>query len=363
MAQGRKSWGGVLRFALCGVLLVWVFHRIFSNEAQQYLNATEGKWDMLSKWEQRSLSWRLGPQRLLEMARRLDALSITLALTQCGALVIVGGLRWRYVLGIQGLHLGRREATRISFVAHFFNAFLLGSAGGDVLKAWYAARLTHHRKAEAVVTVFVDRLMGIFALLVFAVALIPLNLPLVLENAWYRGVCLVVAGMMVAVGGLVWIGFYSEALAHDGPMARLFHRIPKGDALMRALSSCRTFGRHRRFLPIIAGWSLVVNVLIVMTFVTIARGLGLHIEGRVLWMVVPMVVCLAALPITPSGLGVRESLLVALLTVPVVGISHGEALSLSLLAYLANLAWSAVGGLVYVFMPDRKVLDEVRTAQ
>jgi hypothetical protein len=283
---------------------------------------------------------------------------VALALAQCGALVFVGGLRWRYVLRIQGLDLSVREATRISFVAHFFNAFLLGSTGGDVLKAWYAARLTHHRKAEAVLSVFVDRLMGIFALLVFAVALVPFNLPLLRAYALYQGISLVILGMMVAVGALVWIGFYSEALAQGGWIARMFQRIPKGVSLARALSSCREFGKHRGFLPVVAGWSLVINLLIVMTFVTISQGLGIPVSGRVLWMVVPMVVCVAALPITPSGLGVREHLLVGLLTVPMLGAEYGAALSLSLLAYLANTAWSFVGGLVYLLMPDRAALDE-----
>jgi hypothetical protein len=69
-----------------------------------------------------------------------------------------------------------------------------------------------------------------------------------------------------------------------------------------------------------------------------------------LWFVVPAVVCLAALPITPSGLGVRENFFVLLLAVdfPGFGVKPAEALSLSLLGYTLNLAWSAIGGLVYL---------------
>jgi hypothetical protein len=47
-------------------------------------------------------------------------------------------------------------AAEISLVAHFFNSFLLGSTGGDLMKAYYAARETHHKKTEAVMTVFAD---------------------------------------------------------------------------------------------------------------------------------------------------------------------------------------------------------------
>lgn len=361
MSSGRKSVGGIARFVLCGLLMLWIFHRIFSNEAQLSLAAGGTNWDSLSKWEQRQLSWTVGPRQLWNTTLRLDASVVGLALAQCGALVFIGGLRWRHVLRAQGIELSIREVTRISFVAHFFNAFLLGSTGGDVLKAWYAAKTTRHKKAEAVLCVFVDRLIGIFALLLFAVLLIPSNWHLLVAYKRYEGVALVIGGMLVAVGALVWIGLFSDLLHHDGTVSRTFRRLPKGESLARALGACRLFGRQRGFLPVMAGWSLVINLLIVQTFVTIANGLGLPVGWQTLWMVVPMVVCIAALPITPSGLGVRENLIVLLLTVPHFQVKHGEALSLSLLAYTANLVWSAVGGVVYLLLPDRQALRHAGT--
>jgi glycosyltransferase 2 family protein len=91
-----------------------------------------------------------------------------------GISIIAGVVRWRIVLEAQGLHLPLGRATTISFVAQFFNSFLLGSTGGDLIKAYYAARETHHKKTEAVTTVFVDRLVGLWAMLLFAgVMMIP----------------------------------------------------------------------------------------------------------------------------------------------------------------------------------------------
>ena len=75
-----------------------------------------------------------------------------------------------------------------------------------------------------------------------------------------------------------------------------------------------------------------------------------------------MVVCLAALPITPSGLGVRENLFVVLLAIEAFKIKHAEALSLSLLGYTANLLWSAVGGVVYLLLPERTALKSAVAA-
>jgi hypothetical protein len=74
----------------------------------------------------------------------------------------------------------------------------------------------------------------------------------------------------------------------------------------------------------------------------------LEIPFRLLLVLVPIIICLAALPITPSGLGLRENLYVLALTVPAVHVPPAAALSLSLLAYAGSLAWSLVGGLVYL---------------
>jgi uncharacterized membrane protein YbhN (UPF0104 family) len=242
------------------------------------------------------------------------------------------------------------EVTRLSFVAHFFNAFLLGSTGGDVWKAYAAARSTHHKKAEAALTVFVDRLIGMLALLVFAVFFAIPNGPLFLRFRRYDGVGLAIFGMMVVALVCAGAGFFTDILSEEGRLSRWMGRFPRMKAPLRALAACRLFGRNPGFLWRSAVLSLAINLAIVGTFAALASGLGLQIPRWNLWFVVPAVVCLAALPITPSGLGVRENLFVVLLAVdfPGFGVKPAEALSLSLLGYTLNLAWSAIGGLVYL---------------
>jgi uncharacterized membrane protein YbhN (UPF0104 family) len=335
----RRTLGQLARLAVCGLLLAAIFHAIFCNEAQIDLLA-QGKpeaWNTMGRWEQRQYAWTHSPSKLLEMAQRLDPGSLGLAFGLCGALIFLGGLRWREALRVQGLELPLGEVTRLSFVAHFFNAFLLGSTGGDVWKAYAAARSTHHKKAEAALSVFVDRLIGILALLVFAVVFAIPNGPLFLRFRRYDGVGLAVFGMMAIALSCAGVGFFTDLLCEGGPLSRWMARFPRMKGPLRALASCRLFGRNPGFLWRSALLSMLINLAIV-------------IPRWNLWFVVPAVVCLAALPITPSGLGVRENLFVVLLAIdfPGFGVKPAEALSLSLLGYTLNLAWSAIGGLVYL---------------
>ena len=358
---GGRSRGGLASWVRLGVAMVLmglILHIIFCNEAQLYLSDSGQRWSDLSKWDQRRLAWSRGPVELWRTARRLDGVNLVLALALCGVPVVAGGLRWRQALLVQGLRLSVAEVTRVSFVSHFFNAFLLGSTGGDVVKAWCAARWTREKRAEAALTVVVDRLLGTLALLLFAAVMIPMawearaGVPLFLGYRRYQAVALLVGGMAAVALLMVVVGFYTDLLAEGAPVARVLKRFPRGDSVVRALAACRLFGRHRRYIATTAAWSLVINLSIVGTFVALASGLKLEVPMRVLWFVVPAVVCVAALPVTPSGLGVREHLFVSLLAIEAFpGVKHGEALALALLGYTANLVWSAVGGVVYLALP------------
>lgn len=351
-------WSAWVRLGVAGVLMGLILHIIFCNEAQLHLAGSGTRWESLTKWEQRKLAWSRGPAELVGTARRLDAGSTVLALVLCGVPVVMGGLRWRRALRVQGLEISVGEIARVSFVAHFFNAFLLGSTGGDVVKAWVASRWTKEKRAEAALTVVVDRLVGTLALLLFTVAMVPWawegapGVGLFTVYRRYQAVLLLIGGMALGALLVVGVAFYTGWLSEGARLTRWLRRMPRGESLARALAACRLFGRSRGYVVSAVLYSLVINGAIVGTFAALAHGLGLEVPDRVLWFVVPAVVCVAALPVTPSGLGVREHLFVSLLAIEAFpGVRHGEALALALLGYTANLIWSAVGGVVYLAFP------------
>ena len=105
---------------------------------------------------------------------------------------------------------------------------------------------------------------------------------------------------------------------------------------------------------------MLLNFACVMQILALGWGLGLDMDSNMLVMmlVVPAVICISALPITPSGIGVRENLYVSLLSSTAIGIDQKAALSLSILAFAGSLLWSLVGGAVYFFFRSQKTLDQ-----
>ena len=79
-------------------------------------------------------------------------------------------VRWYILVRALDLPFTLGAAFRLGLVGAYYNAFLPGSVGGDLVKAYYIARDQPGRRASAVATVLADRLIGLFGLLWFAAA-------------------------------------------------------------------------------------------------------------------------------------------------------------------------------------------------
>ncbi len=349
------------------VLLLWIVHSIFVNEARQRAGSgqlvdmgTRIIWNKVQhppRMEQWRLGWTHGPPALWQTLRSVHPGSLGLSFILVGGTLFIGVARWRMMLNVHGLNLSFGRATEISLVAHFFNSFLLGTAGGDVMKAYYAARETHHKKSEAVIAVFVDRVVGLWAMLGFAAVMIVPNVSLFQQPGLRRAGAFVVlmAGAATVFAYLAFRGGVSRRWTS----ARIWLRkLPKGEWLERSLDNCREFGKQRGFVTRSLALSMVLNFVCVLQFWVLARGLDMKVSLTVLCFVVPTVICIAAVPIVPGGLGVRENLFVQLLASSVVGADATDALSLSLLAFAGSLFWSLIGGVVYLMFKQKHHLTE-----
>ncbi len=362
MKLGATIWRLGWRLAVCGLLLAWVFHTIFLKEGRLALEHQGQTWETLSRIAQWQAAWTHGPRELWQNLYHINPLALLVSIGLVGLAILINVIRWRLVLRVQGLELPARRATTISLVAHFFNSFLLGSTGGDLIKAYYAARETHHKKTEAVVTVFIDRLIGLGTMLIFACLMMLPNWSLLTQHkklgALSGATLLMTLGCVSVLSLAFWGG-----LSNVWPRAReVLRKLPKGAHLERSLDACRQFGRDKSFLMQAFLLSMVINVICVLQIVVLSQGMNVTIPPLALAVIVPIIICISALPITPSGLGVRENLFVLMLAVPEIGVVATKALSLSLLAFAGSLFWSLVGGAVYVSLKEREHLEEVTEA-
>ena len=360
MSSWKKAWNILWRVAVCVLLLGWIFLAIFYNEARLARLQLGEPWNELTRAERLHLAWTYGPPALLQTLLKVRLDSLLLAIALMGAMIWLGVARWQIMLRVQGLDFPFRRTFQISMVGQFFNSFLLGSVGGDLLKAYYVARETHHKKAEAVVTVLVDRLLGMSSMLALSCIMMAPNWQLIMSHRPLRLMAMFVIAMSMGCAGVFALAFWS-GVSKGVPKARLWlAKMPKGELLLRSLDASRLYGKHPGQLLQAFAVSMASNVVAILHFVVLAWGFGLKIPTIALGVLVPMITSISTLPITPSGLGVRENLYVLALAAPSIHVHETRALLLSLIAFATTLVWSAVGGLVYATMRRREHLEEIQ---
>ena len=115
-------------------------------------------------WLSRQERWNTLVKIFLQM--NIGIFAVVLGIFIISQIMI--GFRWWLLLRSQSIFVDFWAAVRLYFLGWFYNNFMPGSVGGDVLRAWYVTKHTD-KKFEAVLSVFVDRAVGLLSTLVIAV--------------------------------------------------------------------------------------------------------------------------------------------------------------------------------------------------
>ncbi|MGL6076952.1 MAG: lysylphosphatidylglycerol synthase transmembrane domain-containing protein [Fimbriiglobus sp.] len=82
--------------------------------------------------------------------------------------VLTQYIRWYLLVRAVDLPFTTWNAIRLGLVGTFYNTFLPGAIGGDFVKAYLIAKGQPGRQAAAASTVVMDRLLGLFGLILYA---------------------------------------------------------------------------------------------------------------------------------------------------------------------------------------------------
>lgn len=260
-------------------------------------------------------------------------------------LVLLTAWRWRWLVLALGLPLFPREAIRYTLYGVFFNLVVPGSTGGDVVKAYYAAQRTKV-PTKAVVSVFVDRLVGLFALVLFAAMFLFFG-P---SREGFGQAKALVAGVLGAavIGGVLVL---SSRVRRALGIVALLRRLPFQGVLKEIDAAIRLYRRHPGSLGLgflVSFFNHAGNATCVFL---LARALGLsEIRLTDVFPLVSVIGLLCAIPLLPGGWGVGE--LAFAYFFGQIGVAPSEAVGLSVVWRLANLTVSLPGGALWMLSRD-----------
>ena len=130
---------------------------------------------------------------------------------------------------------------------------------------------------------------------------------------------------------------------------------PQLDELSDRLTAFR--GRPRMFVELFAV-AAATQVLRIFVHVLVARALGLHVALAYFFLFVPLLAVLVSLPISLSGMGVREG--AGMFLFGMVGLAQGSAVSMQVTTFFVQIAVSLIGLVVFlVRIPSRRRQSQV----
>lgn len=253
--------------------------------------------------------------------------------------------RWGIFLRMQDMALSWKRIAAIFMIGVFFNLFLFGTTGGDILKIVYVSRDYSHRKGAAILTVIADRWIGLMVLLPFTALVVGGRYAWLTQTPAAAGLLWVLIIFTLTMSTLM-MGCYFLASHHV--VHRLPAKLPGRASLVRLGEAFAVFSRSWR--QTLAALALSVPVLFTFfgTFYCAARAFAAQVSLADIFSVMPVITVVTSLPISFSGLGLREKLFEKLLG-DLAAVPAELAVLISLAGFAIYLVWSLVGAIVYLF--------------
>ena len=278
---------------------------------------------------------RLLPQLLETQSHSLLIAAALFILLQ----IIFGGERWRAILSalIRDRRLPVLRIQAVYYASIFFNCLPVGTLGGDVARVLLARRFAVPVK-QLVLSVLIDRIVMVAALVVLAALTLPAIVHPLARDAWFGSIAILTVGV--------------AAFLLLQPVERILGRWRHWNLVglvLHAAAELRYIGRGRGILGLLHG--MLSGASAALAGYCIARSLNIAIGPVAVVAVMSLMSFAVALPISAAGWGVREASLVTLLGL--VGVDRSAALLLSVEFGLLTTLLSLPGGLVWIAMRER----------
>ena len=285
---------------------------------------------------------RVDVSRLWGVARNASLGWLAFALLLYLAMLLASALRWGVLLRAQHVRLPFSFLTQSFLVATFFNNFLPSNIGGDVIRIADSAKAAGS-KTLATTVVLIDRGLGVLGL-----ALIAATGATIMQR--------------MAVGpvgpGILWAGFglgaivatpallMPEAVTKLLQPLRVFHREWVDERIEKLTYALTRFKETPTALAACFAGAVVVQAILVLFYVAIARSMNIPIGFAELAVIVPVSFIVQMVPLSVNGFGIREATFGFYFTR--LGLPLESALVVSFVGAALIMLFSLSGGIAYL---------------
>lgn len=255
-------------------------------------------------------------------------------------------IRWRYLLHALGVKVSKRDAFYSSFSGLFFNLIFPSFVAGDIFKG--VSISSRHGEANKVASsVLLDRFSGSVALVLVAFFSYIFGRHLFEQ----KEVMMCLAILCLAIGFVSCVIFSKRFFSFLIKILGKNHSLK--DKLINFHDHLYFFRKNPSAFIGSLYFSLPVQLLTPLVFFTAAKAFGLNLSVIYFFILVPIIMMIALIPITIAGAGTREAAAVYFLSL--VGVDKTIGLGISLLNLAFTILIGLLGGIFYVTVYHRRL--------
>jgi hypothetical protein len=246
----------------------------------------------------------------------------------CICAVFISAKRWSLFLPED---IRYTRLVSLFFIGSFFNTFLPGLVGGEVIKTFYLYRDTR-KGGVSIASVLMDKYMGLSAIV--GISLIAFlggyNYFKGTEIIWIIPIIMCVF-LMTSL--LLWKVNWGKISFLNSFYAPFMNYKTNKKIIYNGLSL-----------------SVLIQLIGITEVYLLSIAIGLKVPIIYFFIFVPIINALSAIPISIAGLGVRETGFAALFNMVFakVGVTSDQAVSLSLLIFAVMCLVNLIGGIEYL---------------
>lgn len=260
--------------------------------------------------------------------------------------LMCGMTRWYVLLRTLKLPITYFDALRLYATGHFFNVIGPGATGGDFIKgAWIAVKCPN-RRTEAITSIAAERLIGLIAMVVFVTTISLFRADFFSGNkiltVFRHCVYLSCFGCVVVILLLTVINWERLSRRLHPQPGRLPAKIL--NVMINMWQTFRICLTHPGAALATFALSIANHLTDVCCYYLLSRSISMTLPFRDLIVISPIANTIAAVPITPGGVGVRENTLQFMMDV--VNVPRTESSALGILMFGTIIFWATLAGLI-----------------
>jgi len=267
----------------------------------------------------------------------------------------VSCLKWRLFLRSHASDIPMHRLMTLYVIGYFFNNFLPSNVGGDAVRSYMLGRRIKSQ-GRAFSTVFLERFAGLLAMVSMAVSAYLLS-PALRNEPLIRWSILLMGGATAGIALIIWRpGIVKKSLT---PFQAYEAVESMNTKLIRVHGYISRFRDEKTVLVHAMMYSYAFYLLAAVNVYVGGLLLGVQSSLPQLFAVTPIVMLIAAVPITLNGLGTREWAFSVYLASAGTTPEQGLAIALALRAQTIFL--SAVGGILFLVDSSRNRVEAPHT--